>query len=81
MIHRRDEVHRLLADIIREGIDAKEFRDGIDPDIAAMLVLGALNWFYQGYRPKGRLSIKEITDMTIEIVCHGVCREAPRVAQ
>jgi len=73
MIERRDEVHRRLADIIRMGVDLGNFRKGMDPDIAAFLILGTLNWFYQWYRPSGKRSLEEITNMTIHMVCHGVC--------
>ena len=75
MIQRRDAVHRTLSDIVAEGIQSGEFRKGIDPDIAAYLILGTLNWYYQWYRPNGDFSIEEIANMTIQIICHGIRTE------
>jgi AcrR family transcriptional regulator len=78
MVYRRDKALKILADIIREGIDAGAFQEGIDPHVASLLVMGTVNWFYQWYNPKGRIPLEEITDMTVRIVCHGVCKAPPR---
>jgi AcrR family transcriptional regulator len=78
LIRQRDEVQRTLAQIIRDGIACGQFRDGFDPDITALLILGTMNWFYQWYRPDGKLSLEAITRMAEELICKGVLREEAR---
>jgi AcrR family transcriptional regulator len=75
IIPRRDEFLRRLAEILRTGAERGDFREDLDPDITALLILGTLNWFYMWYRPKGRLSVDEIADVAIALVCHGVYKE------
>ncbi len=76
IIPRRDEFHRRLTGIIQTGIERGEFREELDPNITALLILGTLNWFYQWYRPKGKFSLDEIADVAIGLICHGVYKEA-----
>lgn len=79
MIRQRDEVHRALSQIIGDGIASGQFREGLDPDITSLLILGMMNWFYQWYRPDGKLSLGEITRMAEELICQGVLK--PRETQ
>jgi AcrR family transcriptional regulator len=58
MTHR---YNRLVADLIAEGIAAGEF-EARDPAVAALMLLGALNWAHRWYQPDGRLSPQEIAD-------------------
>lgn len=74
LIRRRDEVQRTLAQIVRDGIDCGQFRESLDPDIASLLILGMLNWFYQWYRPDGKLSLEAIARMAEEMICEGVLK-------
>jgi AcrR family transcriptional regulator len=75
IIPRRDEFQRRLVGILRAGAENGDFREDLDPNITALLILGTLNWFYMWYRPKGRLSVDEIADVAIALVCHGVYKE------
>lgn len=75
LIKKRDEVTKVLADIIRNGIACGQFREGLDPEIGALLIVGMMNWFYQWYRPHGRLSLEEITEMAENLICHGLLKD------
>lgn len=50
---------KLLAGLIRTGIEDGSFRD-VDADLAALHLLGALNWSLQWYRPDGRATLDEV---------------------
>jgi hypothetical protein len=50
---------KLLAGLIRAGIEDGSFRD-VDADLAALHMLGALNWTLQWYRPDGRATLDEV---------------------
>ncbi len=56
MTHR---YNHLVADLIAEGIDAGEFQ-ARDPAVAALMLLGALNWAHRWYQADGRLTPEEI---------------------
>jgi AcrR family transcriptional regulator len=71
----RDAFHMRLADILQRGMEGGEFREGLDPNVTALLILGTLNWLYLWYRPKGELSIEGIADQAIRLICHGVYKE------
>jgi len=72
IIQRRDEFHRRLAEMLQSGIEKGEFREDLDPIVIAQFILGALNWFYEWYRPKGRHFVEEIADQAVGLICHGV---------
>ena len=49
----RDKYEHLFVDVIREGIQAKDFTAS-DPHLVAKPLLGALNWTTMWYRPRKR---------------------------
>ena len=63
--------HMLLAALIRVGIDDRSFQD-VDPDLAALHILGALNWTLQWYRPDGRLSLEGVASAYAELSLSGL---------
>jgi len=44
----------------------------IDPEIAAFVMLGMINWIYQWYRPGGRLSDEKLADALTDLLLNGV---------
>ncbi|NMP22775.1 TetR/AcrR family transcriptional regulator [Sulfobacillus harzensis] len=51
----------LLQEIIRQGIEAGQFRPS-DASMAALFVLGAINFVHRWYRERGPRSIPEIAE-------------------
>ena len=74
IVKKRDYISSLLYRIIKDGIDAGQFRDDIHPGLVSMLLVGMLNWFYQWYRPDGELSAEEITEDAEKIIFEGVLK-------
>lgn len=60
-----------VAEILRRGAADGSLRRDLDPAIAALFLLGALNWIHRWYRPGGRLAPPEIADRFWAFVCHG----------
>jgi AcrR family transcriptional regulator len=56
---RRDRYESAYRDLIRRGTEEGSLRE-IDPHVAAMAVLGALNWTVKWFRPEGRQGAEEI---------------------
>jgi len=50
---------RIVSDLVAEGIDAGDFSPR-DPQVAALMLLGALNWAHRWYQAGGRLGAADI---------------------
>jgi len=72
IVEKRDLIKSMLQGIIAEGIEKKQFRQDIDPNITGLLILGMLNWFYQWYRPSGPATMDEIIENVKAMVFSGV---------
>jgi AcrR family transcriptional regulator len=55
----RDRFERGVRSLVREGIGAGLFRK-TDPKVAALSILGAINWMPKWYQPDGAWSAREI---------------------
>lgn len=72
IVKKRDETFNLLYSLLKEGIEAKEFRSDINPGLVSMLIFGMLNWFYQWFRPQGEHGVEEIIEDVEKILCEGI---------
>ncbi len=55
----RKKYETLFDQIIQRGIASGDFRAD-EPSIARMIILGAMNWVQQWYKPNGRLLKEEV---------------------
>ena len=62
---------RLIASVIRNGIETGDFRE-VDADLAALHVVGALNWMLQWYRPEGRLHLEDVVATFVDLSLGGL---------
>jgi AcrR family transcriptional regulator len=70
-----DRYGRVLAQVIRSGAEAGEFRSDIDPAIAVLGIMGMFNWIHRWYNPKGARPLAEFGDVFIEMALSSL---APR---
>lgn len=70
---RRRQFELTLRQLIRDGIDAGEFRD-VDPANAGRLILSGINWMHRWYAPSKQYSAVEIVDQYADIVLSGIIR-------
>lgn len=70
-IAHRDELERLFAAIIREGIEQGLFRP-VDISLTVKMLFSVHNWFVVWYRPDGRLSAPEISQIMAEFFLAGL---------
>ena len=59
-------------DLIGAAVDAGELQPGIDPFVARMLVLGALNWTAEWYQAGRGLSADAVAEQAVAMVLHGL---------
>ena len=68
----RREYERLLRHIVEEGMAAGALDPGADPKFATLLILSAVNWLYQWYRPDGPLTPEEIAERFARLILGGI---------
>ena len=56
IVEERDLYDSFLRDLIRQGQDEGIICPDIEPKLAAITVLGMMNWIYHWYKPGGELS-------------------------
>ncbi|WP_409305969.1 TetR/AcrR family transcriptional regulator [Peribacillus sp. SCS-155] len=66
----------ILFQVIREGIDAGEFREDLSVEITGMSILGMVNWTYKWYKKDGINSIDEIADIYLDIILRAIASDA-----
>lgn len=71
--HARRKILDLHIQVIRQGMDAGDFRS-IDPRIAALAVLGVASWTSWWYSPGGRRDPQEIAQILVDIAINGLVR-------
>jgi AcrR family transcriptional regulator len=62
---------RIWRDLFREAVARGELREGLDPDLAQLLIIGILNWATEWWTPK-RGSLDEVVATAQSIVRHGI---------
>jgi len=72
---RRDEYEALFRTILRDGITRGIFAP-VDEKFAALLVLSALNWTHQWYKPDGPLTAEEVGRTLADMLLNGLSRTA-----
>ena len=73
---KRDDYESLIRNIVREGIEAGEFRSDLDVSLAARLVLSAGNWTYTWYRVDGPLTPADVGHSFAEMLVQGLKAES-----
>lgn len=71
-----DRYMEALEDLIRQGIDAHEFRAIGDPRVAALVVQGALNWMHRWYDPTTTDGTAELVSAFVTILLDGMATPA-----
>jgi len=65
------QIVQRMAMVLREGMATGAFQD-VDPTVAALAALGASSWVYRWYRPGGRLSVDEVSNILQRVILSGL---------
>ena len=68
---RRDAYERVFRELIEEGMAAGQFRP-LDAKVAALAILGAINWTVKWFRPGGGKDAGEIGRESAELLVRGL---------
>ena len=72
IVEERDLYDNFLRDLIRQGQEDGIVCPDIEPKLAAITILGMMNWIYQWYRPGGELSAPDIANAYADFVVAGI---------
>ncbi|HGY92131.1 MAG TPA: TetR/AcrR family transcriptional regulator [Planctomycetes bacterium] len=70
----RDRHERRIRRLIRQGMTEGAFRE-LDPKVATLAILGAVNWTVRWFRPEGGASAREIGRAFAEQLVRGLLAE------
>ncbi len=70
-IPNRDRFEALWREVIEEGMQSGEFSSA-ETALTVRNLLGAMNWVITWFKPKGDLSIEEISDQTAALFLNGL---------
>ena len=68
---------RAIIKILKDGIEAGDFRSNISPRLAAFGIIGMLNWTYRWFDPNGPVNVDEVADTFASLAVEGL-REPDR---
>lgn len=70
-IARRDRIDQLWRRLVKEGVDAGEFRR-VDPVLTSFALLGVQNWMITWFRDDGRLTAAQAAEGFAELFLKGL---------
>src|SRR4029078_10498271 len=75
VLAQRDTYEETFREIVRQGAEEGLFRR-VAPKLAALTLLGALNWTAQWYRPGGGKSARELGEEMADLLVRGLLADA-----
>jgi AcrR family transcriptional regulator len=70
----QSDVERVLRDTLKEGVKCGDFTIE-DVSMASFAILAMSNWIYKWYKPDGRLTVKQIGDILMNLIINGICHK------
>jgi len=67
-----DEYDRLFRKIVKEGIEAKEFRGDLDPKLMVFAIFGVYNYMQRWYSPNNGYSMQEVGEQFDQFVLQAI---------
>jgi TetR/AcrR family transcriptional regulator, cholesterol catabolism regulator len=75
---KRDQFKQIIFQVIREGIEAGEFRSELPVEITGMSIIGMVNWTYKWYKPNGPKTIEEIAKIFTDLILHSLLTDSAK---
>jgi AcrR family transcriptional regulator len=70
-IHNRDKFEKMWRDLVKQGVDSGQLRSE-SVSMTVWALLGVMNWTITWYRPDGKLSAGEISDLFSSLFLNGL---------
>ena len=78
VLAQRDEYEEVFREVVRQGAAEGLFRE-VDAKLAALTMLGALNWTAQWYRPGGGRSARQLGEEMADLLVRGLLADGKRL--
>ena len=78
VLAQRDAYEETFREVVRQGQGDGLFRR-VDPKLAALTLLGALNWTAQWYRPGGGKTARELGEEMADLLVRGLLADGKRL--
>jgi len=78
VLAQRDAYEEAFREVVRQGARDGLFRD-VDPKLAALTLLGALNWTAQWYRPGGGKTARALGEEMADLLVRGLLADGKRL--
>ena len=72
ILPKRDEFRNKIEGLLIEGVKLGEFRSSLDTSIISFAILGVVNWSYQWFDPDGKKTDREVAEIFMEMILHGI---------
>jgi AcrR family transcriptional regulator len=70
-IHNRDKFEKMWRDLVKAGIDSGQLHSE-SVSMTVWALIGVMNWTITWYRPEGKLSAGEISDLFFDLFLEGL---------
>jgi AcrR family transcriptional regulator len=67
-----NDYEKAVKSIVRQGIEEGEFSDDVPPTLTAQAIIGAANWSYRWFKPRGDLSGFEVGERFADLFLDGL---------
>ncbi|HEV8241153.1 MAG TPA: TetR/AcrR family transcriptional regulator [Thermoanaerobaculia bacterium] len=78
VLAQRDAYEESFREVVRQGASEGLFRR-VDPKLAALTMLGALNWTAQWYRPGGGRTARQLGEEMADLLVRGLLADGKRL--
>ena len=78
IIEKRHEYQDIFSAILADGVAEGVFNGDLDPHVAVLGILGALNWTPEWFRPDGSASVEVIAERIADTLLIGLVRSPSR---
>ncbi|HET7657790.1 MAG TPA: TetR/AcrR family transcriptional regulator [Bacillales bacterium] len=72
VLKRQNEFRSILQKLIETGMETKEFRSDLRPDMVTFGILGICNWSYFWFDPDGSVPDEELAVIYSEMILNGI---------
>lgn len=69
---KREQFRLNVENVVRKGIEQKEFKKDLRTDIITFGILGVTNWSYNWFKPEGEVSPQELGQVYADMILTGI---------
>lgn len=72
---KRAEFRLNIEQVLKDGVACGEFKADLNAPMVTFGILGITNYSYQWYKPNGKVTDEELTDVFVDLILSGIAAE------